>query len=244
MQCNAVCYTCGQGNDAVVFKVQSTTQRWVLTKCPAGHPVGLIFQSSGWARLFDRGLERLAFGELRDAILDTYTAFEMYLAEVPIRARYDRELGASPAKLRDEMKAAITRSENAIGAARTAASIVSGKPAITWNETVTTTLRNRAIHGGVYPTETEAEKLCLEVGRTILAFEAALDVAPCVNPCPYHKALWLEEASAFKAAHPAINPCFQSGGVMFDWSHSAESRPTVAAQIASHREDAARRRAW
>lgn len=241
MLSNAVCMSCNESNPPVVFKVQSTTQRWVLSKCPAGHPVGIIFQASGWARLFDRGLERLAFGELRDAILDAYTAFEMYLADVPIRVRYDREPGASPSKLREEMRAAISRSENAIGAARSAASIASGKPVITWNEGTTTAVRNRAIHGGVYPSEKEAEQLCLEVGRTILAFEATLDATPCVNPGSFYAKLWVEEATAYKALHPTINPAYVSGGAMFDWSHSPESRPTVAAQIALHREIAARR---
>jgi hypothetical protein len=41
--------------------------------------------------LYERALQRLAEGATRDAVLDAYTALDMYLSHVPARARYDRE---------------------------------------------------------------------------------------------------------------------------------------------------------
>lgn len=231
------CWECGQGGVPSLFPVPSTTQRGILTECPNGHKLAIVLQASGWARLFERGLKRLVLGDTRDAILDAYTAFEMYLSDVPARVRYDREKGASPAALREELKPATARSECAIGAARAAASLATGKPAITWSEKDTTAVRNRAIHAGAYPSEEEAEKLCLEVGRVILAFEDALDALPCVNSHSYHEAAWLEEASVFQRGNPGVRTSFSSGGVIFDWAFFGKARPSVAARIQEYRSD-------
>jgi len=101
MQTTMVCFECSQSNapeslPPESFQIPISTKPWVVTKCPQGHPIALIFQASGWARLFERALRRVAANDPRDAVLDAYTAFEMYIAEVPIRARYDREKGADP----------------------------------------------------------------------------------------------------------------------------------------------------
>ena len=229
------CMTCFKEGAPSSYSIPPTTQRGFLTKCPKGHAVVVIFQASGWARLFERGLERIVLGDHRDAVLDIYTAFEMYLAEVPVRARYERESGASPTKVRAELKRTVSRAELAIGAARASASVVSGKPEITWSEEKTTKVRNEAIHSGVYPTEEKALELCEEVERTILEFERTFDALPCVNPCRYHEAIWREEVDDLQRAHPGIPSTFACGWDIFQWYPTTQPHVAALTRIEEYR---------
>jgi hypothetical protein len=233
MQFYAPCYRCSTVDSPIVFPVAATTERWVVAKCPNGHEVGLIFQASGWAHLFERALRRVAINSPRDAVIDAYTAFDMFLAEVPARARYRSEAGASPRRLRDELKS-VNTGERALGAACAVASLASGRPPPKWDTNKTTQLRNKAVHAGEYPTVAEAEELCVEVARVILEFLQILD-SDCVNPGSYDGKVFGEAATLFRELHPDINPSFSSGGDIFDWSHSAQSRPSVKDKIAAYR---------
>jgi hypothetical protein len=123
--------------------------------------------------------------------MDAYTAFEMYLAHVPARARYDREIGSSPRALRAEMKWATGTAERSMAAALAAASLAGGAPPPKIDTERTTKLRNSATHAGHYPKDAEAENLCLEVERVILALEALLSVQKCANLDPY----WMKTIS-------------------------------------------------
>src|SRR5580658_4014832 len=162
MIAEAVCTECHRAGNTCIVSVPSTTERWIHCTCPNNHETVMLFQTPGWGRLYERALRRIALHHPRDAVIDAYTAFEMYLADVPVHARYEREEGTTLRKLREEMKPVTKRAENAIGAARCAVSIVSGGPPLSWKEDITANVRNEAVHGGIYPTELRAEKLCVE----------------------------------------------------------------------------------
>jgi hypothetical protein len=243
MDAEVLCTICHEEHPYEGFKVRLTTKRWATTQCPRGHKWAIIFQAPGWGRLFERGLDCLALDAPRDAVLDAYTAFEMYLAEVPVRARYDREPGATPRKLRQVMRAATRLTENAIGAARATFSVLSGKPAPTWSPDKTTNVRNEAIHAGQYPTAKAAEILCVELVRVIVEFEEVLTAQGCVNEVPFHRAVWMEDADDLKKEAPEYPIMWSSGGVYLDPTMEPFPRSTPFAEhLEAVRAAAARRR--
>ena len=87
-------------------EVRLTSEPVALNECKNGHRSVLVFLDGAYALVFERALQRVAIGSPRDAVMDAHTAFEMFLAHVPARARYDREKDASPLKLLEETKAA------------------------------------------------------------------------------------------------------------------------------------------
>lgn len=212
-----------------------TTERGTVVTCDVGHKWLYVAQASGWALLFTRAVRRVAVGNRRDAVLDAYTAFEMYLSQVPARARYDRELGAGARALIDDMSKVVKRAEPALGAARAVASLVSASSPISWKDEKTSTLRNNAVHAGKYPSQDEAEACCEEVARLILAFEAALAKGGCVNPRPFHEQLWVEDCDRLRAENPDAQPVWMGGVDIFDWTQSDASRPTVRGMIEAYR---------
>jgi hypothetical protein len=177
-------------------EVRLTSEPVALNECKNGHRSVLVFLDGAYALVFERALQRVAIGSPRDAVMDAYTAFEMFLAHVPARARYDREKGASPLKLLEETKAATKDAQRSLGGALATVSIVSRRPPPKVNEEKTTALRNRAVHAGVHPSDDDAAAMCLEIERLISEFEECLAVHPCENSQPYWDALVHEEAQA------------------------------------------------
>jgi hypothetical protein len=139
--------------------------------CPKGHSTSLVFQGGALGLLYERALQRLAKDATRDAVLDAFTALEMYLATVPERVRFEAQAGANLDTIREELKPAVKTSERATAAALVAIAIRSGKkpPSIpSWlNQT-----RNEATHQGLHPDAKDAEKLVLDVARIVREFEA------------------------------------------------------------------------
>lgn len=177
-------------------EVRLTSEPVALAECQNGHRSLLYALDGAYALLFERALQRIAIGSPRDAIIDAYTAFEMYLAHLPARARYDREKGASPMKLRDEMKQATGRAEPALGAALATVSIVSSRPPPKIVADATTNLRNRAVHSGHHATDQEAEAMCLEIERLVGEFEDGMSTNGRVNEQWYWDATIGEEIQA------------------------------------------------
>jgi hypothetical protein len=168
--------------------VRLTTEPVAVAKCTNGHESLLIIRDGAYAMLFERGLQRLVIGNTRDAVIDAYTAFEMYLSHVPARARYDREKGASPANLRKDTESATKYAERALAAALATASLVSALPPPKVDQKKTTEFRNRAVHAGYYPNEAEAETMCIQVEKLIYEFERCLGTQKCVNAQSYWSA--------------------------------------------------------
>ncbi len=126
------------------------------------------------------------------------------------------------------------RAELAMGAARAAASLASGEPPPVWKDKITTEVRNRAVHGGVYPTVEIAEALCSEVVRVILEFERMLNIPPNANaPVSFHHAVYAEELQELHKKHPNANPTFHWKGHFFDLN--MKPRWSLAEHIAEHR---------
>ena len=174
---------------SVLIKAEAAT----IVTCANGHRTRMGIWDGAHALLFERALQRLIIGATRDAVIDAYTAFEMFLVHVPARARYDREKGASPRALRDELSAATGTTERAMGAAFTAVSLVSGKAPPKLNTGKTTTLRNKAAHAGAYATDEETLNLCLEIERVVHECEALLATQECVNAVTYGNATVTED---------------------------------------------------
>jgi hypothetical protein len=188
------CFQCGTP-PRETFQALISTQIGTVVVCPQGHRQFIIIQEPGYALLFERALQNLTKGLMRDAVLDAYTAFDMFLGHVPARARYDREPGASPMRIREEMKQSTQYSERALGAALAMASLVSGHPPPKIDSKLQK-IRNEAIHQGKYPTGEEAEWVCFEVERLVRDFEAALAKQPCANAQSYALASHLETVLA------------------------------------------------
>jgi hypothetical protein len=156
-----------------------TTTRMAVATCQSGHRIGVTVVDPAFALLYERALQRLANGDWRDAVLDAYTALDMYLPQVPVRARWDRNHSSVPSDLErimKELKPATRRAENAIGAALAVASVIADGPPPTFRPELAR-IRNAAVHVGEYPTPQEAEWLILEVERLVREFEAILDAA-------------------------------------------------------------------
>jgi hypothetical protein len=180
---------------------------------------------------------RLSRGDSRDAVLDAYTAFDMYLSIVPVRARYDRDVSLAPkdiARIRDELAPLTRLSERAIGAALACASLVSGAapPAI---PSRLQAIRNEAVHGGVYPSESDAEWLALKVEELICAFELLLDAASPSRDPPFHVAFQI--ASFIGTDGPPAGIQRVSTGRGFVLSRANDPQPKAIDRLSDYRAD-------
>lgn len=138
--------------------------------------------------LFERALFHVVDGNARDAVLDGYTALEMFFALVPVRARYDREKGANVSGIRKELATALKSSDRAMAAAMTTASLLTGKAPPKIPDALSAT-RNEAVHQGKFPPLAKAEEHLVTIANIVNAFEDALDSQPCVNEHPFTRAL-------------------------------------------------------
>jgi hypothetical protein len=153
-----------------------TTEIAQLHRCTQNHDFMVHLQDGGYAILFERGLERLAQGRTRDAVIDGYSAFEMFLSWLVLGCAFDRRypltipLDQAPLEpLREELKPAIKTAERATGAALALAAALSGKapPKI---PSKLSELRNEAVHAGNYPTDKQAEDACLAIEKLVVEF--------------------------------------------------------------------------
>ncbi|XXT17962.1 hypothetical protein WME94_47815 [Sorangium sp. So ce429] len=162
-----------------------THERSTVVTCRTGHRFGLVITEPAYALVFERGLQRLVDGDWRDVVLDAYTALEMYMSTVPIRARYDRDPSLTIKdipRLRKEFKFSTSDANKALGAAFAVAAVVSGRAPPKF-ESELAALRNRAVHAGEYPTAERAEWAVLEVERVVTTLDDMLDaVAPTRDP--------------------------------------------------------------
>lgn len=153
--------------------------------CAKGHAFILRVAEPAYALVFDRALQRLVDGDERDAVIDAYTALDMYMSTVPVRARYDRDprlTHAHISSLRQELSFATSDASKALGAGFAVASVVSGQPPPKF-PTKLAQLRNHAVHAGEYPTQKEAEWAITEVERIVTSIDDLLTAAaPDRNP--------------------------------------------------------------
>lgn len=188
-------------SETAYAEVRLTAEPVALAECDQGHRLLVCVNDGSYALLFERALQRLAIGSTTDAVIDAHTAFEIYLAHVPARARYDRESGASPTVLRRELRPATSSAQLALGAALATVSVVSSRPPPRINEEMTTTLRNRAVHAGHHPTDSEAEHMCAEIDRVIAEFEDLLTSSVEPRDPSYWNAFISEDIKATIEAH-------------------------------------------
>lgn len=156
-----------------------THERFAAATCEEGHKFTFGTSEPSYALLYERALQRFVDGDLRDALLDAYTAFDMYMPSVPIRARYDADpqLGVGDIeRLRKEFKP-VTKDATSAGAAGLAAVAVQTRSAPPNFDTKLSGLRNRAVHAGQYPTPDEAEWAILEVERLVTTIDDMLTAA-------------------------------------------------------------------
>ena len=181
--------------------IRLTTDPVVVATCFHGHKSVLAILDGAYALLFERALQRLVTGNTRDAVVDAYTAFEMYLAQVPARARYDREAEASAQRIRRELDGVSRYAERALGAALAVISLIDGQPPPKVDPRKTTELRNRSVHAGYYPTDAEAEALCVEISRIISEFDRRFEAQGCVNPTTYWQSTIDDEIRQSRERH-------------------------------------------
>lgn len=219
--------------------VRLTTEPVAKVKCANGHESALVILDGAYALIFERSLQRLVTGHTRDAIIDAHTAFEMYMAHVPARVRYDREQGASPRVLRDQLKTATHTSDRALAAGLTALSVATGSAPPRPPEKASS-LRNSAAHTGVYPKENDTEQACLEIYRFITEIDRRLDALPCVNPTDYWDASLAEEVDECFERHKLSNlPVVRRAMALCLSENRGRNRCTVPIEetIASYRRD-------
>lgn len=163
--------------------------------CPEGHVFNLRIAEPAYALVFERGLQRLVDSDERDAIVDAYTAMDMYMPTVPVRARYDQDsklTHSDISTLRQQLRVATSDANKALGAALAVASAVSGQAPPKFNDKLSA-LRNRAVHAGEYPTPKEAEWGIAEVERIVTSIDDLLTLAaPNRNP-PFRLAVQIAD---------------------------------------------------
>lgn len=232
----------GVGREDQKIFVAFTTNPVALMRCPKGHNSVLILGDGAHSLLFERAISRLVEGRTRDAITDAHTALEMYIANVPARARYDREKGASPRAIREELKRSTKTSERAHGAALAIASLVSGAEPPSLPESVAT-VRNAAIHQGAYPTVAQAERAIVEIDAFVRDMERILSSVPCANEMIYwqmmHHEQIVETLQRMKGT-PGWAPTSITHTYLLTTLSTAAPSPTAPAAILAYRDKAGR----
>jgi hypothetical protein len=162
--------------------VRLTTEIAQHLHCSKGHEFLLHVQDSGYGLLYERALQRLADGRTRDAVLDAYTVFDMFLGSAVLGAAFVKRYpdhttpldGTELETLRADLKDVLKSSERTIGAALALACVTSGQnpPKI---PTELNEIRNKAIHVGVYPSDEDAEWACLEVEKLVNTLRQQLE---------------------------------------------------------------------
>jgi hypothetical protein len=245
----ASCPTCMQqanegGQAPVPIEVPITTEPASQVTCPRGHVSFVAVQDAPYALLYERALQRLSRGLARDAILDAYTAFEMFLVHVVVRARYDREPGASPTQLMSELSDALKTSDRCLAGALVAASIACGGPPPKVPGRLQE-MRNRAIHRGEHPSIKEAEEACFTIERLVREFEGCLSKTPRVNAGAYALRWHFE---AFKKYRDAMDSAdvpfsFASCSCVLDPARAAKPPESAQKRLEAYR-SGQRPRAW
>ena len=132
-----------------------------------------------YALVYERALQRYMKGDLRDAVIDAYTAFEMYVATVPVRARYDLDRNLPPKdipRLRRELKPCTSNAASALAAALATISLLARHAPPKVNPKIAR-IRNLAVHAGEYPSVDDAERVLFEVEELVVRFDDVLDGA-------------------------------------------------------------------
>lgn len=181
----------------------------------------------------ERALQRFVDGDYRDSLLDAYTALDMYMPTVPVRARYDSDprLGVADLEgLRRELKSVTRDATSALAAALTAVSVRTGRPPPSF-DTKLSGLRNKAVHVGQYPTAEDTEWAVLEVERIVTTIDDMLtDAAPNRDPSFREAVDWTD----FRGTLPGT-----SGHVSMSFSAvlsgTRQPRESATARLARYR---------
>lgn len=174
-----------------------------LLTCARGHQSVLVFQGGAYGLLYERALQRLADGAIRDAILDAYTALEMYLHTVVERVRFEAHPGSTLEAVRIDLKDATKTADRVMGAALAAIAVRSGSapPKV---PSKLQELRNKATHAGEYPAPQDAEWAVLEVARIVADFEALFAKSPKAGTVTYAEASSVLIHIAQRERHPDV----------------------------------------
>lgn len=177
-------------------------ERAYRVDCGAGHVFLLVLENASHSLLFDRAVERLASGQTRDAVTDGCTALEMFLSEVPVRARYQNEPGSQLSTIRSEIKRVVSTSDRALAGSFAVASLLGRcAPAGIGELEKARAIRNKAIHGGVRPSEKEAEDALKCIQRTVAWFGGILGNALPERDVSYARAGMLDALHQARAMH-------------------------------------------
>jgi hypothetical protein len=177
-------------------------ERAYRVQCGTGHLFLLVLENASHSLLFDRAVERLASGETRDAVTDGCTALEMFLSEVPVRARYQSEPLGQLSIIREELRRVVNTSERALAGSFVIASLLGGcAPEHVRQLEEVRANRNKAIHGGVRPSEKQAEDALSCIQQTVAWFEGILRDALPERDVSYARARMLDELHRARAIH-------------------------------------------
>ena len=203
--------------------------------CEKGHSFTAVFQDPPHSLMFERAIQRMVDEDWRDAVLDAYTALDMYLATVPIRLRYDTDPTIVPEdikRLRKEMDPATGNATKAMGAALAVAAVVCRVPPMKISNKLQN-LRNEAIHEGRYPTEEDATWAVFEVEKIISSFDDLLDtVSPNRQPTFRNARLLFEACGGVSLNGTRAEITIGGWGVL---SGSYVPRETVVQRIGRYR---------
>jgi hypothetical protein len=178
------------------FPRVTVTDTVSVVTCENGHEFIYAIQDGAYALFFERGLRRFALGQFRDAILDAYTALEMYLSHAPVIAAFHANGGTKkPSELREQIGEGILGlTERCWGATAVAVFLRTGKSAPQPSSSITK-IRNDAAHAGVYPSEQQAKKLIVYVATTIIDIANAIDPVATTTPGEVrYSQYWLRHA--------------------------------------------------
>ncbi|HMJ53189.1 MAG TPA: hypothetical protein VK540_13980 [Polyangiaceae bacterium] len=177
-------------------------ERAYRVHCDAGHVFLLVLENGSHALLFDRAIERLAAGETRDAVTDGCTALEMFLSEVPVRARYQSEPGGQLSTIRDEIARVVNTSDRALAGSFAVACLL-GRCAPTGIKELekVRAIRNKAIHAGVRPSEEQGQDALMRIQQTVAWFGEILRGALPARDVSYARAGMLDELHCARALH-------------------------------------------
>jgi hypothetical protein len=174
----------GRAAEDAMRGVRITTEMAQLLGCSQGHEFLIHFQDGGYAMLYERALERLVEGRTRDAVLDAYTAFDMFLGWFVLAAAFEKRypppipLEEAPlGPLREDMKDVLKTAERTTGAALALAAIATGTepPRI---DPDLNKLRNKAVHVGAYPSDEDANWACLQIEELVCTLRERLTLTP------------------------------------------------------------------
>lgn len=180
-----------------------THDGYATIECDKDHRVIYAFQGGAHALLYERALQRLADDAPRDAILDAYTAFEVFMQMVVERCVFEAQTSVTLDDVRAQLGYVFKSSERTLGAALVAVATRTGSapPKIPGD---IQNLRNDATHRARYPSVPQAEKAILAIGGLIRDFDALLDAVPTARTEQYKILAAVEPQISARRGDPTV----------------------------------------